>query len=89
VADITIKLVYNLKTGKQDIYVDFVSDDDALPIEHERDHRQLVEQLIGQGVLKPNDVGQVKVSRLRGVIDLSEVTQEVHQELRESEGQGS
>ena len=88
-ADITIKLVYNLETGKQDIYVDFVSDDDALPIEHERDHRQLIEQLIGQGVLKPNDVGQVKVSRLRGVVDLSEVTQEVHQELRESEAHGS
>ena len=88
-ADITINLVYNLETGKQDIYVDFVSDDDALPIEHERDHRQLIEQLIGKGVLKPNDVGQVKVSRLRGVIDLSEVTQEVHQELRESEDQGS
>ena len=88
-ADITIKLIYNLETGKQDIYVDFVSDDDALPIEHERDHRQLIEQLIGQGVLKPSDVGQVKVSRLRGVVDLSEITHEVHQDVRESEGQGS
>lgn len=88
-ADITIKLVYNLETGKQDIYVDFVSDDDALPIEHERDHRQLIEQLIGQGILKPNDVGQIKVSRLGGQMNLSDKSHEVHQDVRESEGQGS
>ena len=88
-SDITIKLIYNVETGKQDIYVDFVSDDDALPIEHERDHKQLIEQLVGRGALKPDDVGQIKVSRLRGQHDLSSVTPEAPQDQRQRGGQGS
>ena len=73
-ADITIKLVYQLETGKQDLYIDFVSDDDALPIEHEREHKKIIEALIGQGVLKPDQLGEVKVQRLRGQHDLSQVS---------------
>ena len=50
-AEITLRLRFNLETGKKDIYIDFVSDDDSLPMEHEQDHREIVEDLIGQGVL--------------------------------------
>ena len=73
----TIKLVYNLNTGKQDVFIDFISDSDALPIEHEKDHRKLIEKLLGQGILKANEVGEVKISRLRGQTDLSTASQVV------------
>ncbi|MCB9642606.1 MAG: hypothetical protein H6728_05975 [Myxococcales bacterium] len=62
--EITIHLRYNLETGKKDIYVDFTSEDDALPIEHEQQHRELMAQLLGQGVLHPDEVGDIKVRRL-------------------------
>lgn len=63
-ADITIRLLYNLETGKKDVFVDFVSDDDALPIEHEQHHRQVIEELLGKGILKADEVGDVNVSRV-------------------------
>lgn len=64
-ANVTIRLVANPKTGKRDIYIDYESEDDALPFEHEEEHRDLVEQLLGQGVLDPDDVGNVKVGRVQ------------------------
>jgi len=64
-AELTIRLVSNPKTGKRDIYIDYESEDDALPFEHEEDHRDIVEQLLGQGVLDPDDVGQIKVGRVK------------------------
>ena len=76
-AELTIKLVYNLNTGKQDVFVDFVSEDDALPIEHEKDHRKIIENLLGQGILKANELGEVKVTRLRGQSDLNVASQTV------------
>lgn len=62
-ADIMIRLVFNRETGKKDIVIDYESDDDALPIEHEKRHRQIVEELLGKGILEPNEVGDVKVGR--------------------------
>ncbi|MCK6511482.1 hypothetical protein L6R29_16115 [Myxococcota bacterium] len=62
--EIVIHLRYNLETGKKDIYVDFTSDDDALPIEHEQQHREIMAQLLGKGVLRPDEVGDLKVRRL-------------------------
>lgn len=64
-AEMTIRLVSNPRTGKRDIYIDYESEDDALPYEHEEDHRDVVEQLLGQGILDPDDVGQIKVGRVR------------------------
>lgn len=62
-ADITVRMIFNRKSGKKDIWIDYESDDDALPIEHEKRHREIVEQLLGQGVLTPDELGQVQVSR--------------------------
>ncbi len=64
-AEMTIRLVSNPKTGKRDIFIDYESEDDALPYEHEQDHHDIVEQLLGQGILDPDDVGQIKVGRVR------------------------
>lgn len=63
-AEINIRLIYNLETGKKDIYIDFESDSDALPIEHEEAHRGIVEQLIGQKVIAEQEAGEVVVRRV-------------------------
>ncbi len=62
--EIVIHLRYNLETGKKDIYVDFTSEDDALPIEHEQQHREIMAQLLGQGILRPEEVGDLSVRRI-------------------------
>ena len=64
-AELTIRLVSNPSTGKRDIYIDYESEDDALPFEHEQDHRDILEQLLGQGILDEEDVGNVKVARVK------------------------
>ena len=46
--EIKISFVYDPKTGKRDLQVDYLSDADRLPAEHEREHRQAVEQLVGK-----------------------------------------
>ena len=62
-ADITIRMIFNLETGKKDILIDYEGDEDALPFEHEKRHRQIVQHLLGKGVLQPKDVGEVIVRR--------------------------
>ncbi len=63
--DITIRMQYNLKTGKKDVWIDLVSEPDSLPIEHEQDHRRIVEQLLGKGVLQADELGEVEVRRIQ------------------------
>ena len=63
-AEITIRLRYNAQTGKKDLLIDYHSDDDALPLEHEQEHREIVERLLGQGILNTDEVGEVVVSRV-------------------------
>jgi len=62
-SEITIRLIYNLQTGKKDVYVDFESDADALPIEHEEDHRRIVGELLGRKVISADELGEVVVTR--------------------------
>ena len=62
--ELMIHLRYNLKTGKKDILVDFVSEEDALPIEHEKQHREIMARLLGTGVLRPEEAGDLVVRRL-------------------------
>lgn len=62
-AELNIKLIYNTITGKKDILIDFESDKDALPIEHEMDHKKLIEKLLGKGILAESELGDVIVSR--------------------------
>ena len=63
-ADILIRLRFNLETGKKDIIIDYTSDDDALPIEHEQAHREFIGELLGKGILEPDEMGEVKVNRI-------------------------
>lgn len=86
-ADLTIRLVSNPKTGKRDIYIDYESEDDALPYEHEQDHHHIVEQLLGAGVLSGDDVGQVRVGRVEPSDQHSVQIEEGPE--RDAQGQGS
>ena len=62
-AEMTIRLRCDPATGKKDIIISLRSDEDALPHEHEQQHKALVEKLIEGGYLKPAELGQVVVER--------------------------
>lgn len=62
-AELTIRLQIDPNTGKKDIVVSLHSDADALPHEHEEQHRKLVEKLIEGGVLKASELGRLIIER--------------------------
>jgi hypothetical protein len=55
-AEITIRFRHNAATGKRELIVHLESDSDVLSHEHERDHRRLVEQLLGSPLDDNTDV---------------------------------
>jgi len=61
---IRIRLLGNPKTGKKDILIEYESDADRTQLEHERRHREIVELLVGRGVLKEDELGEVRVERV-------------------------
>ena len=63
--EIKIRFKFDTTTGRKEIVVEYESDSDRLPVEHERRHRDIVEQLVGRGILKPDEAGNVKVERVR------------------------
>ena len=46
-AEIILKLRHNVTTGERELVVHYESEEDALSHEHERDHRALVESMLG------------------------------------------
>jgi hypothetical protein len=60
-AEITIKFRRDGKTGKREIVIHLESEPDALPHEHEQDHKKLVESLTG---LKLDEDDTVVVERI-------------------------
>jgi hypothetical protein len=61
-AELTIRFRHNPRTGKRDLIIGYESDQDALPHEHERDHRALVEALLGQTLT--DGIGEIHVERV-------------------------
>lgn len=61
--ELTIRLHCNPETGKKDLVISLRSEPDALPHEHEEQHRALVDKLIEGGLLKAGELGQVIVER--------------------------
>ena len=61
--EMTIKLRRDPETGKQNIIIKLRSDEDALPHEHEQQHRALVEKLIQGGLVKESELGKIVVER--------------------------
>ncbi|MCX5741672.1 MAG: hypothetical protein NT062_04130 [Proteobacteria bacterium] len=58
-AELVLRLRVDPVTGKRTVSIDYASDADALPIEHEEEHRKLAEKVVEGGLR--ND--KVEVSR--------------------------
>jgi hypothetical protein len=61
--ELTIRLRCDPATGKKDVIISMRSDEDALPHEHEQQHRALVDKLIEGGIVKAGEVGKIVVER--------------------------
>jgi hypothetical protein len=85
-AEMTIVLRRDPQTGKQNIIVKLDSDADALPMEHEQMHKQLVEKLVGKG-MKLEDLGEIIVERESAQEPAQPVSQPTEPQ-RQKQGQG-
>ncbi len=63
--DITVRFRFDTTTGEKEIVVEYEGEDDRLPVEHERRHREIVERLVGAGTLTAEEAAGVKVERVR------------------------
>lgn len=55
-AEIVLRLIRNNKTGKRDITIDYRGDGDALPMEHETAHKEVVDKVLeGRGAKVTRD----------------------------------
>ena len=64
-SSLRIELVQNAVTGRHDLFVKLDSDKDLTSQEHEALHRSLVGKLLGQGLLRIEDIGDLKVERVK------------------------
>jgi hypothetical protein len=63
-AEMTIRLIPDPDTGKKNIIISLKSDADALPHEHEQQHRILADKLIQGGIVKAGELGKISVERI-------------------------
>ncbi len=68
-AEVTLTLRFNRVTGQREIVVGYEGESDALPHEHERDHRALVESLLGRALADDTAVVVRRVRKDGTVID--------------------
>ena len=85
-AEMTIRLQSDPQTGKKNIIVSLSSDADALPHEHEQQHRALVEKLIQKGLVKASELGEIVVER-EETEDIESPTAQPESPNREAQGQ--
>jgi hypothetical protein len=65
-AELNIRLQIDPETGKKNLIIEYESDSDMLPMEHEEEHRRLVNALVEGGVVKAEELGKVVVRRDTG-----------------------
>ncbi len=63
-AEVTLRLEVDPTTKKKNLIISYESDSDSLPMEHEEDHKRLVDGLIEGGALKAADLGEIIVERV-------------------------
>jgi hypothetical protein len=83
-AELTIRLQVDPQTGKKNVILSYRSDEDALPLEHEEEHRQLVDQLIEGGALRAAELGEIIVEREEGAEQQAEQPCDEPQQAAES-----
>jgi hypothetical protein len=59
--NITLRLEIEPGTGRRTVVISYESDSDALPMEHEEEHRALVGKLMEGGLVKAGD--RIRVER--------------------------
>jgi hypothetical protein len=62
-ATMILRLEIDPLTKKKNVWVKLESDSDALPMEHEEQHKRLVEALIAGGTVKPEELGTLVIER--------------------------
>lgn len=65
-AELIIRLEVDPRTRKKNVIISYRSDEDSMPMEHEEDHRNLVNQLIEGGALNAAELGQIVIEREGG-----------------------
>jgi hypothetical protein len=79
-ATLTLRLEVDPETKKKNVVIKLESDSDALPMEHEEQHRRIVEQLIAGGALKAQDLGRIIIEREGGAPPLERTPEETDPE---------
>ena len=70
---LTLRLDVDPVTKKKSVWVKLESDADALPIEHEEQHRKIVEALLKGGIIKADELDTIHIEREgQGVVIKSE-----------------
>lgn len=62
-ANLILRLQIDPATGKKDVLIKYESDPDSLPMEHEEEHRRIVDKLIAGGALKASELGRIIIER--------------------------
>ena len=88
-AELNIRLQIDPQTGKKNLIIEYDSDSDMLPMEHEEEHRRLINELVEGGMVKAEDLGKVIVQRDTGEIVQVEQSEEEQVDQRESVDQSS
>lgn len=60
---VTLRLEVDPHTRRRIVLVSYESDPDALPHEHEEEHRALVEKLVQGGLISAEEAGLVQIER--------------------------
>ncbi|HLT40178.1 MAG TPA: hypothetical protein VK034_28050 [Enhygromyxa sp.] len=88
-AELNIRLQIDPETGKKNLIIEYESDADMLPIEHEEEHRRLVNALVEGGVVKAEELGKVTVERQGSQPIASDADEAEQADERESNEQTS
>jgi hypothetical protein len=86
--ELTIRLFPDPTTGKKNIVISLKSDEDALPHEHEQQHRALVDKLINGGIVKAEELGTITVTREEEAAEPALPSGNTPQEQRRAQTQG-
>ncbi len=88
-AEMTIRLETDPITGKKNITVALRSDEDALPQEHEQQHKALLDKLIEGGIVKAGEIGTIVVERETADEESASSPTSVSEEERRSVSEGN
>lgn len=79
-ATLILRLDIDPHTKKKNVWVKLEGDTDALPMEHEEQHKRIVEALLAGGSLKAEELGTITIEREGQGPAHSEVKAEAQQE---------